>query len=233
MNKKSIFVLVLLTVFSCPYLSPHPYSYLDQSVRVETWEKRINEERQPPEQVMNSVGVKQGMVIGEVGAGRGRYTVHLAHRVGSGGKVYANDINENVLSYLRKRCLRDNIQNIETILGKVDDPLFPDNSLDMVFMVWVYHMLEQPIPLLKNLKSSLKPGATVVILDPPDEEIDEEIKEMKGTLDPHRPTIKERIENGANEAGFKLVRIETFLPKDCIYILKLKESKDNFPLSPP
>ncbi len=229
MNKKSIFVLVLLTVFACPYLSPHSSSYLDQSVRVEAWEKRINEERQPPEQVMNSVGVKQGMVIGEVGAGRGRYTVHLARRVGSGGKVYANDINENALSYLKKRCLRDNIQNIETILGKVDDPLFPDNSLDMVFMVWVYHMLEQPIPLLKNLKSSLKPGATIVIIDPPDEEIDEEIKEMKGTLDPNRPTIKERIENGANEAGFKLVRIETFLPKDSIYILKLKESKDNFP----
>ena len=119
--------------------------------------KKINKECQPPEQVMNSVGVKQGMVIGEVGAGRGRYTIHLAHRVGNGGKVYANDINENALSYLRKRCLRDNIQNIETILGKVDDPLFPDKSLDMVFLVWVYHMLEQPIPLLKNLmKKSMK-----------------------------------------------------------------------------
>ena len=225
MTIKNIIVLVFLTGFACAYLSPFPSSYFNQSNRVEEWEKKINEERQPPEQVMNAVGVKQGMVISEVGAGRGRYTIHLAHRVGSGGKVYANDINENALSYLRKRCLRDNIKNIETILGKVDDPLFPDKSLDMIFLVWVYHMLEQPIPLLRNLKSSLKPGATVVIIDPPDEEIDEEIKAMNGTIEPNRPTIRERIENGAKKAGFKLVRIETFLPKDSIYILKLKESK--------
>lgn len=228
MKTKCLVTSFLLALFSWTNLSAQIMSdeeYEVQSRRIERWEKKINEERQPPEKVMDAIGVKPGMIIGEVGAGRGRYTVHLAHRVGSEGKIYANDIDEKALSYLRERCRRNNIQNIETILGKVDDPLFPERSLDMVIMVWVYHMLEKPIPLMKNLRPSLKPGATVVILDPPDEEIDEEIKELKGKLDPDRLTIKERIEKGGEEAGFELVRIETFLPKDTIYILKVKNSE--------
>lgn len=188
----------------------------------ETREKWAND-RMPPEQVMDAIGIKPGMVIGELGAGRGRYTVHLANRVGKQGKIIANDINEKALAYLRERCQRHNIQNIETLLGKIDDPLFPENSLDMVVMVWVFHMLEKPLPIMNNLRSSLKPGATVVILDPPDDEIDEEIKAMKGKLDPNRPTIKERIEQGAAAGGFELVKILTFLPKDSIYILKVKD----------
>ena len=188
----------------------------------ESREKRAND-RMPPEKVMDAIGVKPGMIIGELGAGRGRYTVHLANRVGSQGKILANDISERALAYLRERCRRNSIQNIETILGKMDDPLLPSNSLDMVVMVWVYHMLEQPLPILKNLKPSLKPGAMVVILDPPDEEIDEEIKMEKGKLDPNRPTIKERIETGAAATGYKVVKILTFLPKDTIYILQVKD----------
>ena len=90
-------------------------------------------------------------------------------------------------------------------------------------MVWVYHMLDQPLSILKNLKHSLKPGATVVILDPPDAEIDEEIKMDTGKFDPNRPTIKERIETGAAATGYKVVKILTFLPKDTIYILQVKD----------
>jgi SAM-dependent methyltransferase len=228
MKTKSIIISFLMAVFSYANLSAlikSDQEYEVQSRRIEAWEKKINEERQPPEKVMDAIGVKPGMIIGEVGAGRGRYTVHLARRVGSEGKIFANDIDESALSYLRERCRRNNIQNIETILGTVDDPLFPERSLDMVMMVWVYHMLEQPIPLMKNLRTSLKPGATVVILDPPDDEIDAEMRELKGKLDPDRPTIKERIEKGGAEAGFELVRIETFLPKDTIYILKVKSNQ--------
>lgn len=197
-------------------------SYEVQSQRIEAWEKRINEERQPPDKVMDAIGVKPGMFIGEVGAGRGRYTVHLARRVGNKGKIFANDIDENALSYLRERCERNDIRNIETILGNDDDPLFPEKSLDMVIMVWVYHMLDKPLPMLKNLKSSLKPGATLVILDPPDEEIVGEIKSMGGKIEPDRLTISERIKKESAEAGFELVRMESFLPKDDIYILKVK-----------
>ena len=184
------------------------------------WEESINEKLQPPEKVMDAIGLKPGMVVGEIGAGHGRYTVHLARRVGKKGKVLANDIDKDALSELRKRCKRDNIPNVETILGEEEDPLFPKKSLDMAFMVWVFHGLSKPGPLFANLKSSLKSDATLVIVDPIDEEIDTEREFAGEKLDPDRPTIKERVEKAAEEGGFELVGMETFLPKDVIYILK-------------
>ena len=191
--------------------------------RILEWEKRVNEELQPPEKVMDAIGIKPGMTIGEIGVGYGRYTVHLARRVGDKGKIFANDINESVLSFLRERCQKEKITNIEIILGEEEDPLFPDNSLDMAFMVWVFHGLDKPGPLFKNLKPSLKPGAALVIVDPIDSEIDKEREHVGEKLDPNRPTIKERVEMAAEEAGFEIVRIDTFLPKDYIWFLRAKD----------
>ncbi len=208
--KKNQFLIALISILLfLAFLGP--CSALSQTV--DSWEKSPNK-RQPPQEVMDAIGVKPGMVIGEVGAGRGRYTVHLAIRVGGEGKIYANDINEKSLSYLRERCKRDGIENVETILGKVDDPLLPEEALDMVVMVWVYHHLDKPIELLKNLIPSLKTGATVVIIDP--------APERGGEKDSHRPSTKTSVEEEAGEAGFELIRTETFLPKDNIFILRVK-----------
>ena len=179
-------------------------------------------ERQPPDKVMDAIGVKPGMVIGEIGAGRGRYTVYLARRVGETGKILANDISERSLAYLKDRCQRLGFGNVETILGEEEDPLFPDNSLDMAIMVWVYHMLDKPDGLLKNLRPSLKPGATLVILDPPDKEIDEEFHVDRSDPNVKIPKIRERVEKSAAAAGFELVKVETFLPEDIIFILRAK-----------
>jgi SAM-dependent methyltransferase len=190
------------------------------------WEKSINEKLQPPEQVMDAIGVKSGMTIGEIGAGHGRYTVHLARRVGNKGKIFANDIDKGVLSAIQERCQRENILNIETILGKEDDPLFPDNSLDMAFMVWVFHGLDKPGPLFKNLKPYLKSNAPLVIVDPIDSEIDMEREFAGEKIEPNRPTIKERVEKAADEAGFEIIRIDTFLPLDYIFILQEKNTRE-------
>lgn len=184
----------------------------------EPWEKEINE-RQPPEKVLESIGVKPGMTIGEIGAGRGRYTVYLARETGRTGKVFANDIDDASLAYLRGRCRRSGISNVETITGELNDPLFPENSLDMAIMVLVYHMIANPDDLLRNLKHSLKPGARLVILDPHDEEIDREFGIDRSKPGSKTPTIKERIGATAKAAGYDLIKIETFLPRDYIFIL--------------
>jgi ubiquinone/menaquinone biosynthesis C-methylase UbiE len=187
----------------------------------EPWEKRLNE-RQPPEKVMPVIGIKPGMIIGEIGAGRGRYTVYLARETGPAGKILANDIDEASLSYLKGRCRRLGINNVETIVGEMNDPLFPDNSLDMAIMVLVYHMIEQPDKLLMNLKKDLKSGAQLVILDPRDKFIDEEFGIDRSKQGVNKPTIMERVERSAMEAGYDLVKVETFLPDDYIFILKPK-----------
>jgi ubiquinone/menaquinone biosynthesis C-methylase UbiE len=189
-----------------------------QAELADYWERADNE-RQPPEQVMDALGLKPGMVIGEVGAGRGRYTVHLASRVGPTGKVYAEDINDGSLDYLRGRLKRAGLSNTEVILGEVDDPLFPKDSLDMVLMVLTYHHLARPIDLLRNLIPALKPGAIVAVLDPDPKK------------DPGMPeseyTPRSKIREEARRAGFELVRVENFLPKDNLFILRLKTNSSS------
>ena len=170
---------------------------------------------QPPDKVMDAIGLKPGMVVGEIGAGAGRYTVHLAARVGDAGKIYANDIDENGLALIRERCRKYNIRNIETIRGTVEDPGFPKGSLDMAFMVYVYHHLDKPVPLMKKLIPALKSGGSVVIITgDPD----------KGhwTSLPHKEELQRQFE----EAGFELVRTETFLPRDYLLVLRPKASSN-------
>jgi len=183
-----------------------------QSQSMEAWEARTFE-KQPPERVMDAAGIKPGMVVGEVGAGSGRFTVHLARRVGPAGKILANDINPKGLDVLRERCRKAGIDNVETILGKDDDPLFPKGSLDMVFMVWTYHFFEKPAAMLKSLIPALKPGATVVMVEP---------DPARGPGGADHGVSPERMRKESAEAGFELIRIETFLPEDLIFVLRLK-----------
>jgi SAM-dependent methyltransferase len=205
MRKKLAFLLFTLLIFQS-------IVFCCQDGREENWKNR-----QPPDRIMDAIGLKPGMVIGEVGAGRGRFTVHLAKRVGEAGKIYANDIDKTSLEYLRDRCKKNGTTNIEAVLGKVDDPLFPKAALDMVFMILTYHHLEKPVALLKNLIPSLKPGATVVVVDPdPTKDND-----RSG----HESTSKEKMQKEAEEAGFELLRTETFLAKDNIFILRTKVEK--------
>lgn len=185
----------------------------------ETCFERQTNERQPPGKVLPAIGVKPGMVIGEVGAGRGRYTVYLARGVGETGKIYANDINPKSLEYLRLRCQNEGLHNVETVLGEVDDPLFPKGALDMAFMVLTYHHLAKPVGLLKNLIRSLKPGAQIVIIDP------DPVRD--GDRGGRESTSVEKIRSDAARAGLRLMRIETFLEKDNIFILRVKPAGEN------
>lgn len=93
----------------------------EPKIEVEAWEVRINL-RQPPEKVMDAIGLVPGMVIGEVGAGTGRVAVWLAQRVGPSGHVYANDIDERALGRLKVRREKAGIGNLTTIVGTVTEP---------------------------------------------------------------------------------------------------------------
>lgn len=165
-----------------------------------------------PEKLMDAIGVKPGMVIGEAGAGEGYFTFKLSRRVGETGRVYANDIVERVLMVIENRCEREGITNITTILGKVEDPLFPEGALDMIFMISAFHDFEKKVEWLNNVKPYLKPGATLVIV--------ESDPDKSGRGSGHLMTKDEILET-VKESSFMLDRIETFLPTHNIYIYKL------------
>jgi SAM-dependent methyltransferase len=182
----------------------------DASQLAEPREKRFNDV-QPPELVLDVLGIRPGLVIGEVGAGHGRVTVHIAARVGDKGKVYANDIDASAVDYLKERCRRQGLANVETILSLPDDARFPQNSLDMALMTWVYHHVDNPVPLLKSLLPSLKPWGAVALVEPKPEHTEPGGKAL----------TRELVSKEARAAGFSLdAVVEDRLKVDNVFVLR-------------
>lgn len=177
----------------------------------DSWEEEGNA-YQPPELIMDVIGVKPGMVVAEVGAGRGRFVVHMAARVGPDGKVYANDIVLEKLDYLEYRCERDSIYNVETILGETHDPLLPYGELDLVYMIDTYHHLSYPVELMRNILPSLKPGGLMVIIEQDPDKFPD--------AGPNHSTPHDELLQQAAEAGWELLRLEEFLERDYINIFR-------------
>jgi len=166
---------------------------------------------QPPEIVLKAIELKEGMVIGEIGAGRGRYSIILAEAVGKNGLIYANDIDKEDLDYLDLRCERDGITNITIIRGKELDPLLPENKLDMIFIVNSYHHFSSPVVLLQNAYPALKPSGTLVII--------EGVPGRYGRASTHA-TPKEDLIAQVKEAGYRFDRVAAELQRDDINIFK-------------
>lgn len=177
------------------------------------WEERF-ESYQPTEIIMDSISVKAGMVIAEIGAGNGRVAVKMAERTGSTGKVYANDIDNRALEFMRDRIKRENIKNMEVIKGRIKDPLLPENKLDMIYVINTYHHFDDPVSILKNSKPALKKNGRFIII---------EHCPVKSGYPSNSCTSKEEIFRHAEEAGYNIIKILDFLQKDNIYILHSKK----------
>ncbi len=114
------------------------------------------------DRMLDIAGVKVGMLVGEIGAGTGDLALAMAARVGASGRVYANDISQAAVKYIADR----KIPNVVTVLGTTDDPAFPRRDLDLAIMKNTFHDLENPLSLLENARTYLKPGAPLVIIEP-------------------------------------------------------------------
>jgi SAM-dependent methyltransferase len=127
-------------------------------------EARLNR-LQPPGQVMDIIGAAAGLTIAEIGAGRGRYVVHLAERVGPGGRIYAEDIDADALRHLAGRCRRAGFANVETILGDPSDPKLPAGTIDLIFVISSYHHFDDPVALMRKARTALKPAGRLAIAE--------------------------------------------------------------------
>ena len=105
------------------------------------------------------------MTVADVGAGSGYFTVRLAARVGAKGRVYANDLQPEMLKMLAARLARENVRNVTLVQGAIDDPKLAASSLDLVLMVDVYHEFSEPQKMLRALRTALKPGGRLVLLE--------------------------------------------------------------------
>jgi ubiquinone/menaquinone biosynthesis C-methylase UbiE len=160
---------------------------------------------QMPGQIMDALGIAEGSIVADLGAGGGWFTIRLARRVGPNGQVYSEDIQRLMLEATRRRIAREGLRNVEPVLGTESDPRLPAGKIDAVLVVDTYHEINDPAPLLRNLARSLKPQGRVGVVD-----------FRKDGWGPG-PPLEERVDpelivRDAETAGLKLARRETFLP---------------------
>jgi ubiquinone/menaquinone biosynthesis C-methylase UbiE len=119
----------------------------------------------PMDAVLDSLGIEPGMTVAEIGAGWGYLSFKLARRVAPDGVVLAEDISQKWLCVLKARAAERGLTNIETILGKESDPLFPAGKLDFIFMHAVLQWNEDRPSFLRTACAGLKPGGRLLIIE--------------------------------------------------------------------
>jgi cyclopropane fatty-acyl-phospholipid synthase-like methyltransferase len=159
------------------------------------------EERLQINRVMDMLGIEPGKNVADIGAGSGWFTVRAARRVTASGTAYAVDINPEAIHYIEQRAKKEQLQNVKTILSNPDDPKLPADSIDAVLLLKTYHEVAHPVVLLRNLRSSLKPGARIGIID------------RNGNGENHGVS-KDVIVREAAQAGYELRDTQDFVKAD-------------------
>lgn len=176
-------------------------------------ERSERETEEHPEAALEALEIKPGMVVADVGAGVGYITLRVAKRVGSNGKVYANDIQPEMLSRLQERLEAEHVTNVETVLGTQADPKLPAGKIDLVLMVDVYHELSQPQRMLGEIRKALKADGRLVLI---------EYRKEDPTI-PIRPEHKmsaAEVKTEVEAEGYRLVQVLRTLPRQSIFIFK-------------
>ncbi len=126
-------------------------------------ESRAREEQ--PALLLRELALAPGMTVADIGAGTGYYTWQLAKQVGPGGRVYAVDVQPEMISMLDSQMARRGVRNVVSVLGSETAVKLPPASVDLAIMVDVYHELAYPSEVLDSIVDALKPGGRVVFVE--------------------------------------------------------------------
>jgi len=177
-------------------------------------EREDREAEQRPAEVVRAMGLKDGDVVADLGCGTGWFARRMAKVVAPRGKVYAVDIQPEMLDLLRGYMKKEGVANVEPILGTETDPRLPPGSLDWILMVDVFHELQQPKPMLEAIRRSLKPTGRVALVE----------YRLDGTSASHiRTEHRMSVEQVMAEwlpAGFRLVQTLEFLPTQHFFVFE-------------
>jgi ubiquinone/menaquinone biosynthesis C-methylase UbiE len=166
-------------------------------------DQRLDEEA--PEEAIRLLKIPSGASVADIGAGSGYMTVRLSAQVGPTGRVYANDVQPQMIELLRRQLDKRKITNVVLVQGEIDDPKLPAATLDLALMVDVYHELSQPQLMLRHIREALKPGGRLVLLEYRKEDASIPIR-----LE-HKMSVREaKIEVEAE--GFALSKVDESLP---------------------
>src|SRR3984885_11791702 len=172
--------------------------------------ERVKEEN--PEGALDALGIRPGMVVADVGAGTGYMSLRLAKRVGPTGKVYANDLQPEMLARLRDNAAKAGFTNVETVQGEEADPKLPPGRMDLILLVDVYHEFSKPREMIDKIRVALKPDGRLVLLEYRKEDPNVPIREE------HKMTVAE-VKAELEPQGFTMSQVIETLPRQHILIL--------------
>jgi len=192
-----------------PAMGPAGADWLERSER---------EKEEAPDAALDLIGIQPGMIVADVGAGTGYITVKLARRVGATGRVYAEDIQPEMLDHVRDNASEAHLTNIETILGSETDARLPAGKLDLILLIDVYHEFSQPDKMMYALRRALKPDGRLVLL---------EYRKEDPSI-PIRPDHKMSIADVKAEIeadGFRLETVNDALPRQHLFVFRKAQTQ--------
>lgn len=174
---------------------------------------------QRPDEVVQKLELMPGMEVADLGAGSGYFTVRLARAIGPAGKVYAIDIDSEMLAYLTRRAQEEHLENIQTVLAGPHDPKLPPGSLDLIFICNTLHHISQREKYYPLLVRALKPGGRLVNID---------FEKRPLPLGPplEMKIAKEAMIEEVKPAGFRLVKGFDFLKYQYFLVFERPASKE-------
>ena len=152
------------------------------------------------DEVLARLALKPGMMVADIGAGSGLFSRPVARAVAPAGRVYAVDIQQDLLDYIDKRDKEESIRNIQPVLGEFDDPKLPVKDVDLAFINDVLHHIQHRAAYLKALGTYLGPNGRIAII-----EMDKTDPNTPHRSQPELLVGREEILQWMLDAGFNLV----------------------------
>lgn len=150
------------------------------------------------DEIISRLSLKPGVVVADIGAGTGVFSRPLAKAVAPNGKVYAVDVDPGLLDYINQRAKQENLSNIQTVLGKFDDPAIPNYSVDLAFFHDVLHHIEHREIYLKALAAYLKPNSRIALI-----EMEESDPNTPHKSQPEMLLGRKQVDAWMNDIGFR------------------------------
>jgi arsenite methyltransferase len=177
----------------------------DSKAYISSLEDPQRDAYQKPHEVIMALGLRKGEIVADIGAGSGYFALRLAQHVGDKGRVYAVDINPDMIVYLNRHIRDMQVKNVVTVLAVPDDPLLMNTSIDRFFICDTWHHVQSQEQYLALMKKMLKPGGQIIM-------IDFHKKELPVGAPMEMRIAREDLVRQMESNGFKLAKEHTFLP---------------------
>ena len=174
-------------------------------------------ESEKPEELLDLLGITEGDVVADVGAGPGYLSLRAADRVGRTGKVFAVDVQPEMIDGLEMMIKKFGHENIVPILGDVDDPKLPAENVDHVLIVMAYHEFSHPVEMMRHVRKAMKRDGQMLL-------VEYKAETPASRVDPLHKMSEAEIMKEIPALGFKRDRVIDIIPSQHIFVFTKTEA---------